>query len=348
MRGSFRGLPFLLSFKGNYPILRSNREMHMKRLFDIITQLVKDAVSASLELFKVMIPILVAVKILQELGLIKYLALPLEPVMGLVGLPAEMGLVWASALINNIYTGMIVLASLVGDNPLTSAQATVIGVLMLVGHGLPVECAIARKSGARFLFQVVSRLVGAFVLAWLLHMIYTATGTLQGPAAMLFTPEGGGDQTILAWAVSQLKNLASIVVIIFSLLAMMRILYAIKVIDLMNRVLRPVLSLIGIGPKASAVTVIGLTMGLSYGGGLIINEAKSGSVGKEDIFYSLTLMGLCHSLIEDSLLITLIGGHISGVMWGRLIFSLIATAGIVQMVRRLPPRIKTSYLWVDN
>lgn len=320
----------------------------MSTLFTTIKGLAKDAITASLELFKVMVPILIGVKILQELGLIQYLALPLEPVMEMVGLPAEMGLVWASALINNIYTGMIVLASLVGDAPLTSAQATVIGVLILVGHGLPVECAIARKSGARFLFQVISRMVGAFILAWLLHAIYTTTGTLQGPAPMLFTPEGGGDQSILAWSISQLENLASIVLIIFSLMTVMRILTAIRVIELMNRILRPVLSLIGIGPKASAITVIGLTMGLSYGGGLIINEAKNGSVGKEDVFYSLTLMGLCHSLIEDSLLITLIGGHISGVMWGRLAFAILAMAAIVQVVRRLPKRIQTSYLWVEN
>ena len=320
----------------------------MNKLFDIIKQLVRDAVSASLELFKVMVPILVLVKILQELGLIEYVALPLEPIMQMVGLPPEMGLVWASALINNIYTGMIVLASLVGDAPLTSAQATIIGVLMLVGHGLPVECAIARKSGARFLFQVAIRLVGAFVFAWLLHAIYSATGTLQGPATMLFTPDAGGDQTITAWIIAQAKNMLSIVLIIFSLLVMMRVLHAIRVIDLMNRVLRPVLSLIGIGPKASAITVIGLTMGLSYGGGLIINEARNGSVGKEDIFYSLTLMGLCHSLIEDSLLIMLIGGHISGVLWGRLVFSLIAMAGIVQLVRRLPQKTQASYLWVEN
>jgi hypothetical protein len=320
----------------------------MNTFFTIVKELGKDALSASLELFKVMIPILVAVKILQEMGLIQYLALPLEPVMKLVGLPAEMGIVWASALINNIYTGMIVLASLVGDTPLTSAQATVLGVLLLVGHALPVECAIARKSGARFLFQVVSRLIGAFILAWLLHMIYSATGTLQGSATMLFTPENGGDPTIMAWVISQIKNMASIVLIIFTLMSIMRILQAIRVIDLMNRLLRPVLSLIGIGPKASAITVIGLTMGLSYGGGLIINEAKNGNVGKEDIFYSLTLMGLCHSLIEDSLLIMLIGGHISGVLWGRLVFSLIAMAGIVQLVRRLPKRTQASYLWIDN
>ena len=244
---------------------------------------------------------------------------------------------------------MIVLASLVGDAPLTSAQATIIGVLMLVGHGLPVECAIARKSGARFLFQVVIRLVGAFVFAWLLHAIYSATGTLQGPATMLFTPDAGGDQTITAWIVAQAKNMLSIVLIIFSLLVMMRVLHAIRVIDLMNRILRPVLSLIGIGPKASAITVIGLTMGLSYGGGLIINEAKNGSVGKGG-----------HLLFPDphgTVPLPDRGqpAHHAHRRPHQRAFSgdassspLIAMAGIVQLVRRLPQKTQASYLWVEN
>jgi hypothetical protein len=310
------------------------------------TQTVRDAVKVSASLFKVMIPIIIGVKILQELGLISYLAWPLEPIMNLVGLPAEMGLVWATALINNIYTGIIVLASLIGDHPLTGAQATVLAVLMLVGHGLPVECAIARKSGARFLFQCFMRLVGAFAFAWVLHVVYDATGTLQDPAIMLFRPESTADISLADWAVGQGRNLVSIFAIILALLAVMRLLQAIRVIELMNRILRPVLNLVGIGPKASAITVIGLTMGLSYGGGLIISEAKSGNVGREDVFYSLTLMGLCHSLIEDTLLLMLIGGHVSGILWARLIFSLLTMAGIVQIVRRLPQRIQNNYLWV--
>jgi len=321
----------------------------MGKLIKIVKELFKDAISATLELFKVMIPILILVKVLQEMDMIKYLAWPLEPVMALLGLPAEMGLVWASALINNIYTGIIVLVSLIGDNPLTSAQATTLAVLMLVGHGLPVECAIARKSGSRFMFQVAVRFVGAFVFAWILNTIYTATGTLQGPATMLFQPDiTAADPSLVGWALDQSKNLISIFFVILGLLGMMRLLHAIKVIDLMNRLLRPVLDLIGIGPKASAITVIGLTMGLSYGGGLIINEAKSGTVGKEDIFYSLTFMGLCHSLIEDTLLLMLIGGHLSGVLWGRLILAIVAMAGIVQIVRRLPTNFQNRYLWVGK
>lgn len=320
----------------------------MSKLIEIIKELFKNATTASFELFKIMIPIIILVKILQELGLIQYLAWPLEPVMSMLGLPAEMGLVWASALINNIYTGMIVLASLVGDYPLTTAQATILAVLMLVGHGLLVEGAIARKSGARFLFQCFVRTFGAFVLGWLLHIIYSMTGALQEPAVILFQADpAAANAPLTTWALDQAINLASIYFVILGLLAMMRILHAIKAIDLMNRILRPLLSLIGIGPKASAITVIGLTMGLSYGGGLIINEAKSGSIGKEDIFYSLTLMGLCHSLIEDTLLLMLIGGHLSGIFWGRLVFAILAMAGIVQIVRRLPETVQNKYLWVN-
>ncbi|EGB14005.1 nucleoside recognition domain protein [Pseudodesulfovibrio mercurii] len=321
----------------------------MAKLFTTLKAIFHETVDACLQLFKIMIPVLVLVKILQEFGLIKYLAWPLEPVMGVLGLPAEMGLVWATTLINNIYTGMIVLASFTGDAPLTSAQATVLGVLMLVAHGLPVETAIADRSGARFLFQCCVRMAGAFVLAWLLHLIYSATGTLSGPAVMLFkTDPTAGTGSIAAWALGQVRNLASIFCIIFTLITIMRVLRAVGAIDLMNRVLRPVLDLIGIGPKASAITVIGLTMGLSYGGGLIIGEARNGALSREDVFYSLTFMGLCHSLIEDTLLIILIGGHLSGVLWGRLLFAVLAMAAIVQIVRHVPERVRTAYLWADK
>lgn len=320
----------------------------MAKYITILKELARDAANASGQLFKIMVPILILVKVLQELDLIKYLAWPLEPVMGLVGLPAEMGLVWASAIINNIYTGMIVLAQLSGDANLTAAQATVIGVLMLVAHGLPVEAAIADRSGARFLFQCCSRLVGAFVMAWLLHHAYSATGALDQPAVMLFQPARAEAASLGQWAMDQVLNLASIACIIFVLMALMRLLSAIGVIALMNRLLRPVLKLIGIGPKGSAITVIGLTMGLSYGGGLIIGEARNGTLSREDVFYSLTFMGLCHSLIEDTLLIMLIGGHVSGVLWGRLAFSLLAMAVIVQIVRRLPERLCSSVLWAKQ
>jgi len=319
----------------------------MAKFIDITKETVRDAVSASIELFKVMIPVIIGVKILQELDLIKYLALPLEPIMGLLGLPAELGLAWASAMVNSIYTGLIVFLSLAKDFSMTAEQATVFGVLMLIGHGFLVEGAIAKRSGAKFIFQITARLVGSFTLGFILHTIYSNTGTLQEPAIIVFQTTAADNPTLLQWALGEAKNLLSIFGIVLGLMIMMRILHAIRAVDLMNTLLRPILKLIGIGPKASTITIIGFTLGLSYGGGLIIAEAQSGRVGKKDVFYSLTLMGLCHSMIEDTLLMMLIGAQLSGIFWGRLIFGLIAMAILVQVTRRVPEYICDKYLWGD-
>ncbi|NMC48238.1 MAG: hypothetical protein GYA47_02220, partial [Desulfovibrio sp.] len=56
----------------------------------------RDAVRISLDLYKIMIPVIIGVKILKELDLISLLAVPLSPLMELTGLPADMGLVWAT------------------------------------------------------------------------------------------------------------------------------------------------------------------------------------------------------------------------------------------------------------
>jgi hypothetical protein len=45
---------------------------------------------------------------------------------------------------------------------------------------------------------------------------------------------------------------------------------------------------------------------------------------------------LCHSFIEDTLLMVVIGGHLSGILVGRTLFALLATFFIAHLLRRLP------------
>ncbi|MBA4358308.1 MAG: hypothetical protein C0405_11365, partial [Desulfovibrio sp.] len=272
-------------------------------------------------------------------------AWPLAPLMALCGLPPEMGLVWAGALLNNIYSGIIIFLSL-DTSALTQAQVTVLATLILVAHNLPVELSIARRSGARLRFQLLARFLGALILGMILNAGYASLGLLQDPAQVLFAarPEAGAPSLWL-WALGEAKKLGSIALIITALMAAMRLLSALGVIGLLNRLLRPVLSLIGIGPAASSLTVAGLTLGIAYGGGLIIHEAKSGRVDKRDVFFSLTLMGLCHSLIEDTLLMAMLGAQLSGILWARLVFALAATALLVKCTARLAPQLADRLLW---
>jgi hypothetical protein len=317
----------------------------------VLLALLGDAFRASIDLFKIMIPVIIVVKILQELGLIHYLALPLSPVMKVVGLPGEMGLVWATAMINNPYSAIVVLLSLVKETPISTAQATILCTMMLLAHSLPVELRIAQKSGPRLMFQAFLRLTCAFLLGWFLNLIYSQFGLLQEPATLLLKAESEGivpTPSLFGWAADQVRNLLSIFLLVLGLFLLMRLLQKLKITDAMNRILRPVLKRMGIGPKASTITVIGLTLGIVYGGGLIIHEARRGGVDKRDVFYSLSLMGLSHGLFEDTLLMMMIGGHLSGILWARLVFSLLAVALLVRLGRLLSEGFCDRFLWGDR
>lgn len=289
------------------------------------------------KLFRIMIPVMVLVKILVELGWVSYLALPLKPFMELVGLPAEMGLVWATAMLDSYYSGIVVLLSLMESHPLSVAQMTVLGSMVLICHALPVEVKIAQASGNRFFFQLVLRILSGFTLGFLLHHIYAAGGWLQQENAVFWQKGGAIPTTLAGWALNQGRNLLAIFLIILTLVILMRILKRIGVIDLINRLLSPLLRILNIGREAGTLTIIGMTLGLSYGGGLIIHEARSGRIEQRDVFGAMTMMGLAHGLIEDTIVLALLGGHLSGLLLGRILFALLAVALVMRIIPRLSP-----------
>lgn len=302
-----------------------------------------DSYRTCIELFRIIIPISIATRIFQQWGLVDQLGVWLGPVMHLVGLPGEIGLVWATAMITNLYAGMVVFASLAPGLDLSVAQVTVLTTMMLVAHGLPVELRIAQKAGTRFRTQVLLRIGGALLLGALLNLAYGLTDSLQQVNHSLWNPPAV-DPSWLGWGLAELKNYASIVLIIFSLMALLRLMKKIGLIDLLTKILEPLLALLGMGRQAAPLAIVGITLGLSYGGGLIIREAQSGRLSKRDIFSSIALMGLCHSLIEDSLLMMVLGGHISGIFWGRLVFSLLVVFLLVRLIRVLPQPVFDRYI----
>ncbi len=308
-------------------------------------RLVRRAVAVSLTLLRVMIPVLVAVEVARRLGLVPYLAVPLSPVMALVDLPPAMGLVWATAILNNIYGAIAVFGSLAADHPLTAAQATVLGAMILVAHGLPVELRIVQAAGPRLWFQATLRLGGAVVFGLLLAAAFRVSGAYAEPAAVLWTPRPAGEPGVLGWVAGEARNLGMIFLVILGLLAFLDALEAVRATRLLNRLLGPVLGLVGIGPRAAPLTVVGLTMGIAYGGGLIIHEARSGDLPERDVFHSLSLLGLCHSVFEDSLLLVVIGGRLSGLLWARIAFSLLAIAVLARLTRVLPPSAFRRLFW---
>ncbi|MCP4289905.1 MAG: hypothetical protein GY792_36740 [Gammaproteobacteria bacterium] len=305
----------------------------MASVRNFFLELSREIYNVSWTLFKLMIPVILVVKLLQELGGITWLSAVLAPLMALVGLPDSMGLVWATTILTNIYAGMLVFVTQAQGEALSVAQVTVLGGLLLMAHGLPVEAVIARKAGVRLRVTLLLRIGGSLLFAWLLHFIYSQGGWLQHANHLLWRPELKVDGGLFAWATIQLKSLMMIQLIIVALLTGLKILRILKIERLIGWLLGPLLRLLGIGREATTITVIGVTLGLAFGGGLLINEARKGEVLPRDIFTSMTLLGLLHSLIEDTLLVMLLGADISGVLWLRLLFAFLAVAFVARLLR---------------
>ncbi len=98
----------------------------------------------------------------------------------------------------------------------------------------------------------------------------------------------------------------------------------------------PPLAWLGISEAMLPLTVVGLTMGIAYGGGLIIAEGSKPNVKAKDIFYSMALMGLFHSIIEDTLLMLGMGGHWTGIILFRAIFAFVIVYIMVLIGNKIP------------
>lgn len=284
-----------------------------------------------LTLLKILVPALIIVKILDAIGFTEWLATVLAPLMALFGLPEQLSIVWAATSLTNIYTGMAIFYNLPGDQVLTVAQVTVLGTMMVVAHGLPVEGAIARKAGVPWWLTLLLRVGGAMLLGSLLNLIYQSFDWLQGASELAWQP-GAVDTSLSAWFWAQMKTLATIFVVIMVLIALLRILRAIGVERLLHTLLYPMLRLLGIGRDAANTAIIGITLGLSFGGGLLIRDAQSGRLTTRDAFLTLAFLGLCHSLIEDTLLVMLLGADLSGILWARILFAFV----VIGILARLP------------
>jgi len=307
-----------------------------------IKETLKEAGSTTLILFKILIPVSIIVKILAELGAIEVIAEALTPAMGFVGLPGEFGLVWATAMLTNIYGGLVVLFTLSTVNTYTVAQVTILGAMILIAHALPIELRIAQKAGVRLWFTLSLRIFGAIALGLILGFVFTTFNMFKTESSMIWRP-GVVDPTIAQWILDQLKYYVIIFLIILGLVALMRALRKSGLIKKLNDLQGPTLKLFGVNKNAGPILVIGLLLGLAYGGGLIINESKSKLLSKKDVFLSISMMGLSHSLIEDTILILSIGAALSGIMGARIIFTFVVIFILARIVKRIPNKTFEKY-----
>lgn len=288
---------------------------------------VSETTTIYLELLKVMLPALIVVKCLQELGAVEVIGGWMSPLMLALGLPVALGVVWATTLLTNLMTGMVVFFEVSQGLTLSVEQVTVLAVLMIIGHSLPVEGAVAKRAGVPWWVTIALRVGGGIVLAALVHGVYSWFDLYQQPASVIWQATDIPD-TLPGWVLSQVKSLAMIFIVILILVSSLKLLRKLGIERLLHMALVPVLRMLGIGKSAANVTVIGVALGLSYGAGLLIRDVDKGVMSRRDSFLALCFLGLFHSIIEDTLLLMTLGASLSGILLARTVFAIAVIAAL--------------------
>ena len=300
-----------------------------KTVFKIAT----DIKEICIPLYKILIPFVFIIKVLEISGAIEFTAKILEPLMSFVGLTPELGLVFVTAFLINIYAALVLFVNILPGIDVSVAEITILTTMILVAHNLPIECTICKAAGISVIYTASLRLISAFVLGFILKLIYFNFGFLTETFQTFFTVKPPPENNWY-WFLDQFTTLVYIFFLVCLMATILEILKIIGVEKLFEKVFMPPLRLFGIQKEAMNIIIVGMFIGIQFGGGMLIKEVKKGTIDKQSIFLSVSLLNLLHAMIEDTILMMLVGGHISGILIARVIFSLVLSYFIFMIYKR--------------
>jgi hypothetical protein len=101
-------------------------------------------------------------------------------------------------------------------------------------------------------------------------------------------------------------------------------------------ILAPIHKFMGIRPELAPITTVGLLMGLTFGGGMLIERSRNGSITKRELFLALSFLSIFHAVIEDTLLMVALGADIWVILVARGVFSIIFIAALAKVLLLMP------------
>ncbi len=279
-------------------------------------------------LLSIVIPVSLAVNLLDWIGLLHLIGRWLGPVLGIVGLPGEAAVSLLSGALVGIYAAIAALAPL----HLTIGQLNVLAVMALIAHSLPLEGAVQQKSGVSGWRMVALRLGSSFVVGFILARIVPGVaGAGSGGAEAAAAASVGWGRHLVDWLTSTGHLALKMLVIITVMFVLTEILREYGWLERISKALRPVMAVLGLPASASFAWLTAAAVGLLYGSALIIEEAEQGHIDQDGLVRLNASIGVSHSLLEDTALFASVG---AGLFW-LLIPRLIAAALLARVASYL-------------
>lgn len=276
-------------------------------------------------LLKIMIPVSLAVKLLEYFGFLQWLAELIKPAFAFLGLPGESALVILSGALLNIYSAIAIIDSL----DFTMREITIMAIMVLIAHNLIIETAVQKKTGSSPVSMLAVRIISALMAGFLFNLLLPSeTSHLSNSTATIHQMSQPFLGFFLAWAISTFWLIIKIIIIVTGLQILHNVLEEFKILDLLSKGLRPVMKLFGLPIQSSFMWLVANVVGLAWGSAILIEYVKSGKINKYEANLLNHHIAVSHSLLEDTLLFVAIGVNIFWITIPRLIGAIIVVWGV--------------------
>lgn len=296
----------------------------------------KQGLQTTWTLGKVIFPITLIITILQYTPVLPWVIDKISPLMGLIGLSGEAAVPLVLGNVLNLYAGIGAIISF----DFTIKEVFIMAMMLSFSHNLFVESAVAAKVGIKWWLIVGVRMGLALIAAITINLIWNGGGesAQYGFISQESVTLTGWGEIILHGLQSSVLAVIQLALIVIPLMVIMQILREKGWLMKLSNGFAPITKMLGMEKNTSLTLVAGLTIGLAYGAGLMIQAVKEDGVSKKDTTLALIFLVSCHAVVEDTLIFLPLGIPVWPLLVIRLFTAIILTMVIAYLWKRAEQR----------
>ncbi|MFJ7858115.1 nucleoside recognition domain-containing protein [Peribacillus sp. NPDC097206] len=300
-------------------------------IVDSVKRGILSGLNTTWTLGKIIFPVTLIVTVLQYTPVLPWMIDLIAPLMNLIGLPGDAAIPLVLGNFLNLYAAIAGILTL----DLTVKEVFIIAVMLSFSHNLFIESGVAMKTGVKLWVILLVRFGLALVSAVIINLVWQGGTEMAQGFAVPETVEITGTGAILLHGVIQaLYGIGQLALIVMPLMVVVQIMKDLKWLEAFSKALAPFMKILGMQPNTSMPFVAGLTLGLAYGAGVMIQAAKEDNVSKKDMTLAFIFLVACHAVIEDTLIFIPLGIPVLPLLLIRLVTAIVLTMVVAYIWNR--------------
>lgn len=229
----------------------------------------------------------------------------------------------------------------------TVKEVFIMAMMLSFSHNLFIESAVASRVGVSWWLISGIRIVLALVAAFIINLVWTG-----GSESAQYGLIASNDVVLSGWGEIFLHGLktATIAVVqlslvILPLMLVMQFFRELGWMTSLSKAFAPFTRFLGMKENTSFTLVTGLTIGLAFGAGVMIQAVKEDGVSKKDMLLALIFLVTCHAVVEDTVIFIPLGIPVWPLLVIRLIMAIVLTVTVAFVWNRIEDRRRREFTY---